>query len=156
MDFGAIVEKKIREAQEQGKFDNLRGRGKPLVLPEDPFEDPAWRLANDILEAGGFAPEWVEADRELHQATTAARGSIRRTLEWAEAAWLRLGDRHDYDAELQRDFINAEVRRARERFTQAVAHINAGITSLNLKVPSDRFQRLKLDLEAELARVGLE
>lgn len=155
MDFGTIVEQKIQEAIEQGKFDNLRGRGKPLKLRDDPFEDPAWRLANDILEAGGFVPDWIEMDRDLREATDKARVGIRRTLHWANEARTRLGDPHDLEAERQRDFIAAEIRLGRERFVQAILKINRGIAHLNLKVPSGRLQRVALNLEGELAQVGL-
>ena len=52
----------IRKAMEEGKFDNLPGKGKPLKLDEDPFEDPEWRLANKMLKEGGYqgtiSAEW--------------------------------------------------------------------------------------------------
>ena len=59
MDFGRLIEEQLRKAREEGKFDNLRGHGQPLDLSENPFEDPTWRLANDM------SVEPLEADPVL-------------------------------------------------------------------------------------------
>lgn len=64
--FETFVERRIREALEQGLFDDLPGRGQPLDLGEEnPFEDPDWRVAYRILKNAGFAPRWIELGREL-------------------------------------------------------------------------------------------
>ncbi len=65
MDLQQIVEEQLRQAREDGKFDNLRGHGQPLRLDENPFEDPAWQMANDLLKKNGFRPEWLEEDIAL-------------------------------------------------------------------------------------------
>ena len=62
---GLIAERKIREAMEEGAFDQLEGAGKPLDLSEDPFEDPSDRLAHRLLKNNGFAPSWIEEAREI-------------------------------------------------------------------------------------------
>ena len=36
----SITEKAISEAIEKGEFDDLPGKGKPIDLKENPFEDP--------------------------------------------------------------------------------------------------------------------
>ena len=66
MDVWALVaERKIREAMEEGAFENLEGAGKPLDLSENPFEDPSERMANRILRNNGLAPGWIEEAKEL-------------------------------------------------------------------------------------------
>ena len=60
-----IAERKIAEAMEEGAFDHLEGAGKPLDLSENPFEDPADRLAHRLLKNNGFAPAWIEEAREI-------------------------------------------------------------------------------------------
>jgi len=60
-----IAERKIREAMEEGAFDHLEGKGKPLDLSENPFEDPADRMANRLLKNNGFAPDWIEEAKEI-------------------------------------------------------------------------------------------
>src|SRR5579863_3609239 len=60
-----IAERKIREAIEDGVFDNLEGAGKPLDLSENPFEDPSDRMANRLLKNNGFTPGWIEEAKEI-------------------------------------------------------------------------------------------
>jgi len=62
-----VAERKIREAMDEGAFDNLEGRGKPLDLSVDPFEDPSERMANHILKNNGFAPDWIIEAREIEE-----------------------------------------------------------------------------------------
>ncbi len=63
--FQLIAERKIREAMEDGAFDHLECAGKPLDLSENPFEDPADRMANRLLKNNGFAPAWIEEAKEI-------------------------------------------------------------------------------------------
>jgi hypothetical protein len=60
-----IADRKIREAMEEGAFEHLDGAGEPLDLNENPFEDPALRMAHRILRNNGFAPAWIEEGREI-------------------------------------------------------------------------------------------
>lgn len=60
-----IAERKIREALEDGAFEQLEGAGKPLDLSENPFEDPSVRMAHRLLKNNGFAPEWIMEAREI-------------------------------------------------------------------------------------------
>lgn len=60
-----IAERKIREGMEEGAFDRLEGAGKPLDLTENPFEDPADRVAHRLLKNNGFAPAWIEEAKEI-------------------------------------------------------------------------------------------
>ena len=43
---GRVAEQKIQEAIEEGKFDNLPGKGKPIVFDDDMFTPSHIRLAN--------------------------------------------------------------------------------------------------------------
>jgi hypothetical protein len=60
-----IADRKIREAMEEGAFEHLDGAGEPLDLRENPFEDPAQRMAHRLLRNNGFAPAWIEEGREI-------------------------------------------------------------------------------------------
>ena len=57
---------RIREAMREGAFEHLNGAGEPLDLRENPFEDPAQRMAHRLLRNNGFAPAWIEDSRDLH------------------------------------------------------------------------------------------
>lgn len=71
-----IAERKIREAMEEGAFDNLTGKGRPLNLEEDPFEDPSLRMAHRLLRNNGFAPAWVEEGKDLEREIDLARKEL--------------------------------------------------------------------------------
>ena len=60
-----IAERKIREAMEEGGFDELEGMGEPLDLREDPFEDSSLRMAHRLLKNNGFAPAWIQESKEI-------------------------------------------------------------------------------------------
>src|SRR5437764_15298916 len=72
-----IADRKIREAMEEGAFDRLEGTGRPISLDENPYEDPAQRMAHRLLRNNGFAPAWIleaqeiDAERRRLQSTTA-------------------------------------------------------------------------------------
>jgi len=153
MNWDRIIEQKIREAREEGKFDNLRGHGRPLNLDDNPFEDPAWQTANHLLKENGFRPDWLEDDVALREKLALARAALARTRGWRGAELDALGARKDPEAIHQRALVADEWNRAVERFRESIAQINAGIANLNLKVPHVRFQRMKLIVDDELQRV---
>ena len=153
MKWDRIIEQKIREAQEEGKFDNLSGKGRPLNLDENPFEDPAWQMANALLKEQGFRPDWLEDDVRLREKLAQARAALARTRDWRTEQFAALGARDDPEARRQREWVASEWDRAVERFRESIAQINAGIANLNLKVPHERFQRMKLAVEDELRKI---
>lgn len=65
--FDSIVEKRIREAQEQGKFDNLPGHGKPLDLEEDGHVPDDLKLCHKILKNAGCVPKELEINFEIRK-----------------------------------------------------------------------------------------
>jgi len=61
-----IAERKIREAMARGEFDDLPGRGQPLVLEDELAGIPAeLRMASKILKNAGYLPAEVELHREI-------------------------------------------------------------------------------------------
>ena len=63
--FSCLAEERIREAQKNGVFDNLPGKGKPLV-PEDLSLVPTGlRLAYHVLKNAHVVPPEVEQRREI-------------------------------------------------------------------------------------------
>jgi DnaJ-like protein len=65
MSFRRIAEGRIREAIEQGVFENLPGAGKPLDL-EEYFNTPEeFRMAYSILKNAHCAPPEVELMKEV-------------------------------------------------------------------------------------------
>ncbi|HIW78430.1 MAG TPA: DUF1992 domain-containing protein [Candidatus Bilophila faecipullorum] len=61
---GIIAEQRIREACEQGLFDNLPGAGKPLELEDDSHIPEDLRMAYKLLKNAGYVPEEVQDRKE--------------------------------------------------------------------------------------------
>jgi hypothetical protein len=153
VNFDRVVEEQLRLAREEGKFDNLRGHGRPLSLDDNPFEDPTWQLANEMLKKNGFRPEWLEEDVALREQLAQARQALVRSRDWRAGELAALAGRGDAAALERRCQVEDEWQRAQVRFRTRLAELNKLIFNLNLKVPSARLQRLKLDVDDELARL---
>jgi hypothetical protein len=154
MNFDRVIEAHIRKAQEEGKSDNLRGHGEPLRLDENPFEDPAWQMANDLLKKNGFRPAWLEDDVSIRDQVAQARLAVLRAKDWRESELAALRGKSDAASIERRLRVEQEWEHAQARFRTRLNEINKQIFNLNLKVPNTRLQRLKLDVEAELKRAA--
>src|SRR5688572_9356461 len=108
MDFDRIIEKLIRKAQEEGKFDNLRGKGQPLNLEDNPFEDPAAALANRMLKDNDFRPAWLEEDLSVRQELRDARRALVRARDWRAGQLAALAGRQEAAAIQQRLLVAHE------------------------------------------------
>ena len=62
-----IVERRIKEAVEKGEFDNLPGKGKPLVLEDDRHVPEDLRIAYRILKNADCLPPELQEKREIMQ-----------------------------------------------------------------------------------------
>ncbi len=131
-----LVEKKIREAMEQGEFDNLPGKGEPIDLKENPFEDPDMRTVYRMLRNAGFAPAFIEERKSIESEFEQARMLISRANK------------------LFRDESKSgEWERAKLEFREKVRELNDRIRLYNLKTPSAVFHRTHIDPEAEIEKI---
>ena len=55
-----IADRKIREAMEEGAFDNLAGTGRPLPEEDAPGADPSLWMAHHIMKNSRVVPAWIE------------------------------------------------------------------------------------------------
>jgi DnaJ family protein C protein 28 len=134
----------IQRAIAEGQFDNLPGKGKPLQLDENPHEDAEWRTAHRILKNAGFTLPWIETLRAIEDDLESARMGLSRTWAW----------RFDSLASAQDpDWIESEWLQAIETFQEKISALNKRILNYNLQVPSDRFQRLKINADAEIQAI---
>jgi DnaJ family protein C protein 28 len=148
------IDEKIREAQERGQFDDLPGKGKPLDLTPNPYAKEQ-ELAFKMLKDAGYAPEWIELDKAIRDRLERARATLARGWEWRATQLHELIDRDDSWSLAERERVLAVWERAVVSFQLEVAEINKEIGELNLKVPSARFQRTKVDPAREVARLTL-
>lgn len=88
--FEAIVEERIRKAQENGDLDNLPGQGKPLNL-EDMNIPEEVRLSYKILKNAGFLPPEIEVRK-----TIAKTESLLSAVEYDSLERRRILKKLDY------------------------------------------------------------
>jgi DnaJ family protein C protein 28 len=138
------IEEQIRLAQEQGHFENLPGKGRPLQLDENPLEDPAWRLANHVLRTGGFTLPWIENLRAIESEIAAARVDLARSWAWRQTA----------QAEKRAaKSIEADWQQAVAEFRAKAASLNRRLWQHNLQAPAAQFQRLLLQADEEILKI---
>lgn len=139
-------EEQIRRAIENGEFDDLPGKGKPLHLEENPFEDPDWHLANKVLRDGGFTLPWIEKRKDIEERLAAALAVLGQ-------AWLRRNN--DLQTAQGTDWIEMQWRQAEEVFRSECAELNKLIFSYNLEVPTQQVQRLPIQVEREIQKIKI-
>jgi DnaJ family protein C protein 28 len=67
-----VAERRIEEAIEQGLFDNLPGKGKPLVFDDDPLSPPHLRVVPKVLHNARVVPTWISLEHEIEEAKVKA------------------------------------------------------------------------------------
>lgn len=78
-----VVEDLIQESMARGDFDNLPNAGKPLQHDNyNPYLDVATHKLNQVLIDNGYAPEWVQLEKEIRGEKEWLRETLRgqRTL----------------------------------------------------------------------------
>ena len=123
-----LVDRQIREAAEEGKFDDLPHHGQPLPNDDNPYA-AEWGLAFHVLRNAGYAPPWIEADKEV-RALLARRDAILARATRSDVA----------------------RRRDRAELERVVAEANAAIVRLNSEAPSPQQHRARLNLAGVLAQ----
>ena len=138
----SLIDQKIREAMEQGEFDNLSGKGAPIDLSENPFEDPDWRTAHRLLRNAGFAPSWIEESKDIDAERAVARTNLARV-------WMILQNARGNEFEKSAE---ARWEKSLKAFRAQAAQLNRRIAAWNLKVPAG-CQRKMIDGEREIAQI---
>ena len=126
-----LIDRQIRQAIEEGAFDNLPHRGEPLPNDENPYAAEL-SLAFHVLKNAGFAPPWIEADKEVRELLAQRDDIVTRDAASPPSAVAR--------------------RRAHAQLESLVQRINAAITRVNAEAPSIRQHRRQLILADELRR----
>ncbi|WVY98291.1 hypothetical protein V8G54_030442 [Vigna mungo] len=128
-----VVEQRIWHSMEEGQFENLPGKGKPLKLDTNPHADPAEDTLYRILSKNGCAPEWVELNKEIRSKISEWRISLKKA--WAT----KCGGEH------------SEWVESSENLKLQLREINDKVFRYNLIVPFGR-QMFGLKWEKELGR----
>jgi Domain of unknown function (DUF1992) len=124
-----LIERQIREAMADGRFDGLPHQGVRLPLEDDSAAGDR-AMAHRMLKNAGVAPAWIEADK-----------AARALLDERDRLIARAPDLSP--------FAQAQVRADLRRLVDAA---NRAILSVNIEAPTERQHRRLLDAEVELAR----
>lgn len=139
------VEDQLRKAIEEGKFDNLPGKGKKIHLGEtNPHADRDWELAYGMIKDAGYSLPWIETLHEIEKDIEAARKELR--LAWQ---FYQYGRQQTHNSEPNND----EWGRAQQAFRDKLTVLNKRIRDYNLEAPVARFQRPALSYEAEVKKI---
>jgi hypothetical protein len=125
-----LIERKIREAMEEGAFDGLPHHGARLPIQDDSAAGD-WALAYRMLRNAGAAPPWIESDK-----------AVRALLDERD----RLVARAAHRGARGRAQARAELARIVEAANRAIERVNA-------EAPTNRQHRRPLDLASELERL---
>jgi DnaJ family protein C protein 28 len=138
------VEEIISRAMQEGVFDNLPGKGKPLNLEQFPHQDPDWRVAYHLLKSSGFSLPWIERLAEINEKLRAAR----QVLEIAWARQQGTNSSHEIKHGNQMEWASAI-----DQFNIQLQSINDQIQTYNLEVPNLQFQIPLIEIDQELAHI---
>ena len=129
--FYDYIDEQIREAQEQGKFENLQGFGKPHNLDDNPYlGDKA--LGYSLLKSNDYVPAEIELANEISKELERAGTRLDKVRHQGQA--LRARRVPPFPSE-KRAF-NAAIEKAAAEYEQKLRELNRKILTLNLSAPS--------------------
>jgi DnaJ homolog subfamily C member 28 len=136
------IEEQIRRAIEEGKFDHLPGKGKPLNLEDDPNLDAEWRMAYHVLKNGGFALPWIQSRNEILSQIEQARDELKRAWDW----------RQGMDAQkMPPALVERQWLKALSDFRKKIDQLNQQIRNYNLEAPTIQLHLPLIKLEDEVS-----
>ena len=145
------IDEQIRDAYARGDFDNLRGKGKGLDLRGNPYAGD-WELAYNALANAGFAPEWVERDKEIRRRLDELAVMLERHVAWHNESVADMANMPARRREQRRDVIEDALAKIMVRYRAKADELNKLITNFNLIVPIASLQRFKVDSAADLRK----
>lgn len=124
----SAVERKIREAQERGDFDNLPGRGRPLQ--GEPWEGE-WGMAHHLLKQAGMTLPWIALGQDIE-------AQQRRLREFLEKTRASLQEPRG------RPGLETQRERARARYLEMAADLDRMLLEYSFLIPTGRLDRGRL------------
>ncbi|MEK6221229.1 MAG: DUF1992 domain-containing protein [Chloroflexota bacterium] len=134
----------VRKAIEEGAFDNLSGKGKPLKINANPYADAEWRTAFDLLQKEGFALPWMEKRSLIEKELDQAKENLARVWTWAQK---------ETSADEDSFWVEHGWKTAQNKFREKIAELNKRIDDYNLEVPKDNFNRLRINGDKEVEKI---
>ena len=111
----------------------MPGKGEPIDLQENPFEDPDLRVVHRLLRNAGFAPAWIEERKDIDAELELAGTKLTR-------AW-------ELFSEGGKTPLRLSGQRSVREFREKAAELNERIKMYNLKAPAAVFHRSHIDAD---------
>lgn len=144
-----LAERRILAAMERGEFDNLPGRGRPLPWRENLLVPPEWRLAFDLLERAGLAPDWIMRQAEIRADLATLRERYAQEQRWMEERRSALSSMPPEEQLRERKHLRQAQARSWKQIREFIERLNRKIADFNLLVPVVRLQYPPLDPSEE-------
>jgi len=147
-----VAESQILEAIEDGKFDNLPGKGKPIVFEDDLSIPLDVRLANKVLKNAGIVPDWVQFRKDILEERMAVTAAFARlTKENLQ----RIGRLRSFGLDSSHPHIAAYAqwhRKSREIYLSMLKSVNTSILKFCISAPraasgAEAFAPYRIDSE---------
>ncbi|MBP7999984.1 MAG: DUF1992 domain-containing protein [Chloroflexi bacterium] len=143
------IEEAIQEAQANGKFDNLPGKGKPLTHLNENLYAPGTEMAYQLLKDNDFTLDWIARRNRVQGQIDAFREECKATAlryqqEWHAAAYPD-----------QQQMLIYYWRQQLQSWENALQTLNKHIRVANLHIPLEHLRLITLGLDAELKRLGI-
>lgn len=145
-----LISHRIDEAMRNGAFDNLRNKGKPLLIDRNPYVPEGEQMANDLLKKNNLVPHWISERNAMLDAIARFRAQFQSISQRFQTEW-----QSSTDAKFRAN-LSASWLRQVESWSQEIKDLNRRITSLNLQQPVARLEIFKVLLDEELTRAGMK
>ena len=144
-----IAERKIQEAIDEGKFDNLPGRGAPIVFDDDPGVPLHIRMAHKVLKNAGALPDWLMMQNDIvmeRKEIADMRPRLIREGETRRASLQALRPGHP-------DIIKFAEWHARSRaaYLRRLKSVNTSILKFTMSAPSTAPPYASFKIDREMA-----
>ena len=143
-----VAERKIQEAIDEGKFDNLPGKGKPIIFDDDPMTPAHLRMANRILKNANVLPEWMQVQKELEKEKREI--AVYRENLVAQNRKRRILLERPIAKDSERDAFGVWHAKTRAEYGKKLKTINTMILKLSLMAPSTIAPIKSYKIEAEM------
>ena len=143
--FEIIADRKIREAVEEGQFDNLPGKGQPLNLEIDLRVPPEQRMAYRLMREAKILPEWIQLDKDVRTRLQLWDSRIEQFIKDRDRELERRAPSRERDA-----FLDAQRDRFLIRSAEGLRDLNRFIDRLNLAAPTPAQQRLRIQMSERM------
>ena len=137
-DWADLADRKIKEAQAAGHFDDLPGLGKPLQLYDNPLEGE-WALAHRILRNANISPPWIELQQQVQRRSDTLRARLAEVGRQLHDRRQRLLTLPYSERVLATKRLRADSAAERARYLREAAALDRLLAAYNAALPRHLF-----------------